>query len=362
MDAAAKRQSPIPNPQSLIPNPSRPAFTLIELLTVISIMLILVTLTATMMRPDVEGRRVREAARSINVYLASARNRAMETGRPCGVIFRNFGAPGFAMNADQCEVPPSYCGETEFSTATVSVAANNSYIAARLYSDYGSTLEPLPIGMVRPGDLIQFNCQGPVYQIHGISTDPPPNNPQNTVVNGFVTGSTIFASVADVGQNPLVPWPESPFWSSTVPYRIFRAPIKGFAQPLQLPAATVVDLSASGVDTTFVNAADFTVLFSPNGAVECVYHGAIRYNLTGTIYLLVGSRERVENGYTPDNPNEDTLTNYQYQNNRWVTINPQTGAVQSEPVAAIPLGTTDIPTAIIRARDLAGEALGMGGK
>ncbi len=65
------------------------------MLIVITIMLMLVTVGLTMMRPDVEGRRIREAARSLNVYLSSARNRAIETGTPCGVTFHNFATPGF---------------------------------------------------------------------------------------------------------------------------------------------------------------------------------------------------------------------------------------------------------------------------
>ena len=95
--ANCKRQiddRPLPtNPQSLIPNPSSRGFTLIEMLIVITIMLILVGAAATAMRPATEGRRIREAARAINVYLSSARNRAMETGRPCGVTFHHFHNP-----------------------------------------------------------------------------------------------------------------------------------------------------------------------------------------------------------------------------------------------------------------------------
>ncbi len=343
-------RSPIPDPRP--PNPDRPAFTLIELLIVISIMMILVALTATMMRPDVKGRRVREAARGINVYLASARNRATETGRPCGVIFRNFGAPGFAMNADQCEVPPSFCGESELSAASLLVVGTlpTQAIEATL-----NDVDGLPPNMVRPGDLIQFNCQGPMYRILDAS-----GTPANILDNGFVIGSPVYAVVADVGQNTLVPWSDA-IPSQPVPYRIFRAPIKGFAQPLQLPAATVVDLGASGYANVVPGARDFTVMFSPNGAVECVYINAARHSVVDPIYLLVGKRERVENDYIQDNPNEDTLTNYQDLGNRWVTINPQTGAVQTEPVASC-AGVADWDDAIIAARLLASEALGMGGK
>ena len=60
------------------------------MLVVVTIMMLLVAVSATAFRPANDSRRIREAARAINVYLGSARNRAMETGRPCGVIFRRF--------------------------------------------------------------------------------------------------------------------------------------------------------------------------------------------------------------------------------------------------------------------------------
>ena len=39
---------------------------------VISIMVIVMGLAATLMRPDLDGRRAREAARALNVYISSA--------------------------------------------------------------------------------------------------------------------------------------------------------------------------------------------------------------------------------------------------------------------------------------------------
>ena len=127
------------------------------MLVVITIMLMLVAAATTMMRPDVEGRRVREAARSINVYLGSARNRAIETGLPCGVTFHNFAAPGFSMNADQCEVPPCYCGESETSSRTVTASTYLSCAHGQRAHSAGGTATTLPNGLIRPGDAIQFN-------------------------------------------------------------------------------------------------------------------------------------------------------------------------------------------------------------
>ena len=89
----AVRRRPIRNPQSPAHRTARHlanAFTLIEMLIVITITMLLVAASLTTMRPALESRRTREAARAIEVYLSSARNRAMETGRPCGVMLYRF--------------------------------------------------------------------------------------------------------------------------------------------------------------------------------------------------------------------------------------------------------------------------------
>jgi prepilin-type N-terminal cleavage/methylation domain-containing protein len=384
VDAAAKRPSLIPNPQSLIPRspfpvprpPSpvpRSAFTLVEMLIVIGIMLILITAAATMMPSATEARRIREAARGVNIYLSSARNRAMETGRPCGVTFRCLGAVGCALNADQCEVPPCYCGDTDASAATL------QWVSGVLTA----TLDAAPpTNLVSTGNLIQFNGQGPMYQINGMS------------------GGTLTLGPADPNQNPLTPWPMSPSQSAPVPYRICPSPMKGGATPLQLPATAVVDLQWSGAGSTCLGwdatvtysagqlvtynglvysssvnsnigntppippatspnwspagVADFTVLFSPTGSVDSVYCGPNRLTVSDPLYLLIGKRGRVGNAVVAGNTNETTLTNWQDLNNVWVTINPQTGAVNTEPVA---VGAT-----VVNARTLAAQSQGMGGK
>jgi prepilin-type N-terminal cleavage/methylation domain-containing protein len=293
----------------------RGAFTLIEMLIVISILMILAGAAANVMRPALDGRRIREAARAVNVYLSSARNRAMETGRPCGVILRRFNNTAAVMNLDQCEVPACYSGELESSTATVS--SNGSTVTANLGA-------APPAGVVNSGDLIQFNYQGPLYKI-----DSP--------------GATITASLYS-SQDQAIPWT-----GQSVPYRIFRSPSKASvmslqAQPLQLPAASIVDLNASSIDGTppllfsTSTTADVMITFAPNGSVDRVYINNSPVLVSQPIFLLIGKNENLGS-------NEQDVTNF------WVAINPQTGLVTTDMVAA---GSD--PRQFIR------DAQGMGGK
>ena len=337
----AEQKSEIRYPQSLIPRPASRAFTLIEMLIVVSIMMILVAAGVSVFRPASDSRRIREAARAINVYLSSARNRAMETGRPCGVMLRRLdSAPLAVLNLDQCEVPPCYTGDTEQSVATVIYLGGNAVEA---------TLDvPLPPGMVRPNDRIQFNSHGPLYRIISLADDPS---------GQFIVSDTLLLTF-DTSQGQMVPWPDltgTP--KPPASYRIYRAPVKSVATPLQLPASIVIDLGASGTGVVpFGNTTDVTIVFSPNGSVLWYYGAGGETLVTDPIFLLVGKRERV--GNTPQLPptsaNEANWSNWQDLNNIWIVINPQTGSVTAGEVA--------VGSDITEARSLARDAQSMGGK
>jgi prepilin-type N-terminal cleavage/methylation domain-containing protein len=368
-DATAKRQSLIPNPQSPIPH-SRRGFTLVEMLIVIGIMLMLVTAAMTIMPAAGEARRTREAARSVNVYLSTARNRAMETGRPCGVTFRFFAGNPCALNADQCEVPPDYEGQTLQSMAQVNTTSSS--MTVNLVYGTNSQAEVLPRNMVRPSDLIQFDHQGVIYSLSG-----------GTDSNGYLTGGTFVITAYD--PNPAPPLPK---YARAVPFRIFRAPMKSAAESLQLPTSTVVDLDFSGMSNQLGSGAqNLTVMFSSTGAVDSVYYGSVRSSVTDPIYILIGKRERVATftpvGQVPPATKLETqFTNLEDLNNLWVTINTQTGLINTEPVAtgattaahdtyvaAKNAGATDAQAhlaamiaATNAARALAVQGIGMGGK
>ena len=335
---------------------SRSAFTLIEMLVVVSIVMILTLAAVTRMQPAAESRRIREAARALNVYFSTARSRAMETGRPCGVMLRAFRkadgtvvTPPFMMIADQCEIPPSYCGDTDQSVATV--INNGSTLTVTLPND-------APANLLKQGDTVQFGCQGPSYSID-----------QNTPVDsksGFViaTGTT-WTLTCDVPTGLVVPWTAT---AQSVPYRVFRSPVKSAATSLQLPASSVIDMDASGIDTvtSFDPAGgpgDVVILFSPNGSVYQVWINSAGYGAGGSplvsqpIFILVGKRERIGNAaQSPQNAgNRPLWANWQDLDNEWVVINPQTGLVTTGEIAANAATVT-------AARALARDAQSMGGK
>lgn len=266
------------------------------MLVVVSIMMILVAVSASAFRPANDSRRIREAARLMNIYLGSARNRAMETGRPCGVVLHPFNSATYALSMDQCETPPAYAGETLDAVVKVQdwtyLPGTTNYYAANQATVLKVIVRPgdIPDTLIHRGDLIQLNNQGPLYTVDidsgedsfmsrdydfpllGAAPDPNaidftgatalPATDGTTPADGFVDNYMLTLTLSPLCAQQ-TPWPRRPNsnpttilaptnWSQPVSFRILRSPvagsslIKGGARTLQLPKATVVDLGYSG--------------------------------------------------------------------------------------------------------------------
>jgi len=370
-------------------------FTLIEMLVVVSIMMILVAAAATAFRPAGDSRRVREAARAVNVYLSSARSRAMETGRSCGVTFHTLPSVAAAMDMDQCEVPPSYAGETLNAAVRVqdwTLKPDDLYYwkdCSVILKVQLVTAGDLAPWLVRRGDTMQLGGQGPIYTVILDEVDNRNTNgtPFTTIPSDFpldAKGCIDFSQpisnfVVTLRLPPQqlqsVPWPKAkdpvPLWSAPIPFRIIRAPTstaatRSAAAPLQLPVGTVIDLGASGRDPPatygYFGINDVTIMFNSGGAVESVLYGGQTYPAVNPIFLMVGKRERVENPLEP-NPKADnkaTWPNYQDMENLWIVINPQSGLITTEEMS-VSTSFANKDNAVNGARTLAREAQGIGG-
>ena len=337
----------------------RRGVTLVELLVVVGIMVLLATIAIPAFRPLTEGRGTREAVRAINVFFNSAQNRAAQTGRPVGVMFeRGIKVEGGRREENACvvlrqaEVPLPYSGDVFGAVVAPFTADLNIRLFVR-DGDFSS-------GLIRRGDIIQLNNQGPWYAITSDSSGTTPDFP---VVNGYIdfAPSSGYSVDADgfiddywltVALNPLgglnYPWSSSV--TTAVPFQVLRQPVPSATASLQLPRGTVVDLSASGTDRMlpqrFYSSASqspVVVMFAPSGSVDCVYFynwvtGAYGPNsVTGPIHFLVGKWERMSMPTAPDMrpptisdgwiPSVEGWPNWLDANNRWLALNPQTGLV-----------------------------------
>ena len=340
------------------------AVTLVEMLIVISIIVIVTVAAIKVVQPD-NQRRVREAARAVNVYLSSAQHRAMEIGRPCGVIFHRANGTNFPTAAtvlDQCEVPPPYAGDATDAVVRVQQVSATAQPTLRIQirsNDFSNNL-------IRPGDQIQLNGQGPSYVI--AAPDPSRTPPDFKLdANGFFdfTGtastppwidSNYLTAIWDSTAMPIQasPWAAGA-WSGPVAFAILRQPVKSAAAALRLPEGAVVDLDFSGTDyQSFQDVQstlnppgpfiDVAVMFSGNGAVEGYYWNNAPHAATGPIYMLVGSRSRVRDyriaaQQLPATPNANDWPNWADLSSEWISINYQTGLVSTDENYAINFAT-----------------------
>ena len=159
--------------------------TLLELLVVMLILLMVTAAAIPIIAPAMQNRQMRESTRLVTSFMGAAKARAVQSGRPVGVVIERFNGQPFALQMSQVEVPPPYSGDiigarlevTALPAASVSTNAQINFNT--LYP--GKTAEwfqateivtgMLNTKLVKVGDQIQLNGQGPHYVILG----PDPN-------------------------------------------------------------------------------------------------------------------------------------------------------------------------------------------
>jgi prepilin-type N-terminal cleavage/methylation domain-containing protein len=294
--------------------------TLIELLIVMTIMLMITAAAIPVILPATQNRRMREAARLTNSFISGARSRAIETGRPVGVMFERFNGLAYSMNLSYVEVPPPYAGDTVNSRITVGATGITGFVAPP---------DVLWQNVVRVGDLVQLDYKGPLYKIATVGTLAL----GEAITSANVPTTTNWALQLPNGGPFVLPLN---YGSVGVPYQIFRQPVRSSAAPMQLPEGVVVDLVSSGVGISgmFTTASVFNpvITFAPSGRVDyCTDNTGAWGRLNSPLFLLLGRRELMpdvsrsltdENLYDPNTPALNP-----YLQNFWIAVGYQTGLV-----------------------------------
>jgi type II secretory pathway pseudopilin PulG len=297
--------------------------TMIELLIVVAVMVILMGIALPVMKTGIEGRKLREAARQVNVCVQLAKGIAVETGLPSAVLIEPEFLPGinepFAVKLYLAETPLPYSGDTVTAKATV----NGSNVTFDIQSASLLTLG------IESGDFIRFDYKGPYYKIDSVITTP--------------------AFALSISGSPSIP-------NNSSPYQIFRQPQKTGAAPLELPKGVVIDLSASGlgIDNDFTHAANsrpIRLVFASNGRLIRIKYARTALPLlpdfspTSTVHFLVGNLENI-----------GTL-NLSDPNTLWVSIGHHSGRVTTAENGGTPSDYT-----LATAREFAQSGAGMGGR
>lgn len=317
--------------------------TLIELLVVIVILMMVTAIAIPVLAPNVEQKRIREAARLVSQFVEGARTRAQAQGRPVGVQFeRLISNPNASMALSYVEVPPLYSGE--------SIGSGCKVYKNQTSGQYEANFDPAGSGdfttsLIHVGDLVKINYQGHLYRIV---------SPQVSANDTTVSASTV--TIQPVDGSARLPWATIDPSDSTAmaalttfPYQIVRRPTRTSAVPIQLTEGAVVDLSVSGIGTDFFgfgsSVTDPVILmFSPGGSISDVYLNGVSVGSTSQpVSFMIGRSDGVaqHNVISPNNSenvsfdNTRTIWNLRDLNNLWVSVGGQTGMVSTSENARI---------------------------
>jgi prepilin-type N-terminal cleavage/methylation domain-containing protein len=309
----------------------RHGLTLLELLVVVFIMAILLAVAIPIFKPSQQEESMRESARSVYVALGMARNRAIETGRPYGVRFDPLrGTVDGCAQLSFVSVPPPYAGDYSASRMRItaiddSLGTSNTgehravwiVQAGQFVVNTNAYPDDLAFG-IRPGDTLKLNFQGHLYRVINI---------EQSGTNWMLT----------VGCKTVAAWPRlyfDPDPSDNVKggpeynYQFFRQPVETSSAPVSLPQSAVVDIEGSGIGGGLFNGSRLnpvTVMFSPNGLVDVLYHEAAPQGqkLGDPLHFLIGK---------PGAYRRDNLMDLK---NLWVSINYQTGLITVAPMTVL---------------------------
>ncbi|GAB5402500.1 MAG: hypothetical protein Aurels2KO_07310 [Aureliella sp.] len=370
----------------------RRGFTVIELLVVMGIIVIVAAVTLPTLKTLLSGRKIAEAANIVSSYAASAKSRAIATGRPVALILdrtRYDGEAGLALN-NVCtrisigDVFPAYTGDWAGAEGTlvdeVAIDAHEVGFADAIdvpLAQAATLIDPatrVSTGMVQDGDLIEIgtsrekffiasNQLGPAIEL--LTGGPTPvvrirfNNPSETTGGVPMQEGAMAASYLAAGAQHS--------------FRIFRRPSKSLAGGVSLPRGTCIDLNFSGFgpsgrdfssdaiqpiggaspppypDIANSNYGPIYLVFSPDGQVSSWYVQNREFNYAsptlqrgfprGLIHLLVGSMDKLVdsprlNPTLAISDNEELQTNLMDGENNWVTVNPYTGGIHTSTVQA----------------------------
>ncbi len=328
--------------------------TLIELLVAIVILTTLVAAVIPAMTPSTSERRIREAARGLNTYIATQQARAQTGNRPIGIglprLSFQTGRPedrGVCLEVYAVEQPAPFAGFDSGSAARVAindlstptvlvqlVTRGQSYDQFQDKLPAGWDADITPAGVIRPGDVIEVS--GNRYVIIPSVQNTPPIDTNTGYFGAYnpVAGrpATFLCRPQNATGQSVVPYSDGdgnqlslqslasgngPYWSQPTRYKIHRQPAVTGASPYQLPEGIAIDLQGSGMmdDAPFHveniagvrnNNDMIFIMFAPDGSI-----GSIHYNIGGTgitsqepvnfktiyptssVALLVGRRELI---------------------------------------------------------------------
>ena len=343
--------------------------TLVELLVVVSILVLL----SAVVLPNLAGREgtraVQLASTNVSAQFAKAQSIAISRKASHGIWLDPLPSNAAAcIDLHSSDVPDPYRGDTFDAKFTVTPATPTTATLTPTPAGCAASLASPSFGnFANPGNLVQFNNVGPLYDLR--------------LIGGNLT-ALLRPAMSQTPANSL--------WPSPAPaahrFAVYRMPSRA-GQPLTLPAGMAIDVAWSGIatsrfgtvalagdgsttspltddwliDTDYRNAsigspATIVAMYDASGAFAemCYIANATTASTTrgapqGPLYLLVGRADRCGLPYNPALTDDNPGANWQYRDSRWIAVDPRTGIVKvAEPVVGASILTARESQALIR--------------
>lgn len=311
----------------------RRAYTLTELLVVITIIVVLVAVTLPIAKRVMDDSRTSHSARLLAGQFQMAKTAAARSGRPAGVWLELEQMNGVDPTIRVCrraylaEVPLPYSGDTISATASVLIDSTNPNLIQLSFPGGGASMLPSLL-TDEPTFLIRFDNKGVWYGGRmnagsfslvvglggtdgqwGIAGYDDDGDGQIDNLNIDSNGDGTPDKSGEWGKgDDLSPVPRT---GVGVPFTILRKPSRS-GSPLELVAGTCVDLSYSGFAQTqnvnsslnpvglrggleFANQAKrMIVMFKPDGSLDTVYLNNAAISGPQSLHLLIGQVDKID--------------------------------------------------------------------
>ena len=356
------------------------AYTLIEVLIVLFIMVLLAGVALPTVKDMLADQRTAKTARNITAYLDAIRNRAISEGQRAGVRIERLSAIDPIGRAQSVRIKelvsiPPYTGDASNSFMTLTKPDPNfPSVCVASFNPHDNALLKLSSQMVAGPPQLPNDLRPPASAPDDDPLAPIRSGDYLELPGGRLVAFKILPDDGDENSNAQVMFdlggyetlngPET-FPSSILTesrrmrYKIHRRPIPSSSAPYSLPRGVVFDLNYSGLGAegnhfapTLVptgsaeGAKPIDIIFGPDGRVESITtaYSDSAISPSGKIFLCLGDSD----GIRPDSLLTDEKkapANILNVESKWIVINPSIGRVFSSPFATVtmqgPIQLTD---------------------
>ena len=286
-------------------NQRRRGMTLIELMVVVLILGLLSVAVLPNLANTGDARKVREAARSLSSFIASAQSQAIGSRTASGIwidpLSNQMGASWISLDIAMTEVPAPYAGDT-----TTAGIQSLTPPAGTLLGQSSSATPVFTVG---------FNLPAPLslaYQIRLAGS---------AVWFDFDPLTLTIQMRTSINQTPQnTTWPTTTT-SSPIGYEIVAAPVRSNSTSLTFGDGVAIDLTKSFIGTSpILNSVTPPppprILFDASGRPSFLINdaAATRIPMSETVFLLVSSIESIQSGTSLTEPGS-----------YWIAIDPRGG-------------------------------------